>query len=474
MAHQERLKIKNASAEDAWKDIVRIPNKHRRDHNNKHISRGRVCCVTVGKRSKWVIVHGLDTQDAVIRMDLNVRLALKLKNDHDYDFTFRKLGWLQTLWFPWRASDPIFRLPGQLGLIALFFGLLLGGLGIYLGLIPLYNEYQKNKHVQQSTKIEEPNSGYVRTDSVAKTGDNKNLNDKSQADGKLDFVSIWKASSIVLTGGFGILGLLKDFKEKDTNKVTKWGRISLAGIVFSTVFGVAAQIKESFDSAQQTLAVVTKSDKTIRDIQRLLSPLDDEPNFVLWFTVDCASAKYKPHCEGIQKIKKAKRDKGEPFSTEDGLTGWSQGIPAGKDYVFLPKIEFLATQKDADEFCKFERAESDLSFQLFLVENQSKKDPRNTSLMVDGFNDEIRIGISGKPASSFTKSNGKLKSILDLPGAIVLVRELNDDLSRLTLTHIEVKFRNGQSITYYGPFERIAAQGTTAYRFTVPKDEFTR
>ncbi len=47
----------------------------------------------------------------------------------------------------------------------------------------------------------------------------------------MDFVSAWKASSIVLTGAFGILGLLTEFKEKQTGKITRWGYISLGGIV---------------------------------------------------------------------------------------------------------------------------------------------------------------------------------------------------------------------------------------------------
>jgi hypothetical protein len=63
----------------------------------------------------------------------------------------------------------------------------------------------------------------------------------------MDFVAAWKATSIVLTGAFGILGLLKDFKDKNTGRVTVWGRISLAGILLSTSLGVVAQLKESTD-----------------------------------------------------------------------------------------------------------------------------------------------------------------------------------------------------------------------------------
>jgi hypothetical protein len=68
----------------------------------------------------------------------------------------------------------------------------------------------------------------------------------------MDFVSAWKASAIVLTGGFGILGL---FKDKDSHKVTVPGYISLVGIIVSTLFGVAAQLKESSD-AEKAKAVI--------------------------------------------------------------------------------------------------------------------------------------------------------------------------------------------------------------------------
>lgn len=47
----------------------------------------------------------------------------------------------------------------------------------------------------------------------------------------MDFVSVWKALSIVVTGAFGILGLLRDFKDKLTNKITSWGKVSLIGIL---------------------------------------------------------------------------------------------------------------------------------------------------------------------------------------------------------------------------------------------------
>jgi hypothetical protein len=52
--------------------------------------------------------------------------------------------------------------------------------------------------------------------------------------------------SILLTGAFGILGLLKEFKDKETGRITKWGGVSLVGILLSSILGVAAQLQTSW------------------------------------------------------------------------------------------------------------------------------------------------------------------------------------------------------------------------------------
>jgi hypothetical protein len=86
----------------------------------------------------------------------------------------------------------------------------------------------------------------------------------------MDFVTLWKALSIVLTGAFGVLGLLKDYKDRATGKITVAGRVSLAGILLSSSLGFLAQLKESSDrerasaeAARQTLALARNTDRTV-------------------------------------------------------------------------------------------------------------------------------------------------------------------------------------------------------------------
>jgi hypothetical protein len=83
------------------------------------------------------VVHGRETDDPVIQMDLNVRLGLRLKTGKTYDFAIEKLSWIQRLWFPWKASDPIYRIPAQLGLISFLLGSVLGVIGVVLGIMSL-------------------------------------------------------------------------------------------------------------------------------------------------------------------------------------------------------------------------------------------------------------------------------------------------------------------------------------------------
>src|SRR5208283_4769294 len=116
----------------------------------------------------------------------------------------------------------------------------------------------------------------------------------------LDFVAAWKASSIVLTGAFGVLGLVKDFKDKK-GKITKWGRISLAGILLSTGLGVIAQIMETSKAERTERETAAQTLGIVRDIQRGLSPLE-EPTFDIQFSLDCTSPAYGLFCDKIKSL----------------------------------------------------------------------------------------------------------------------------------------------------------------------------
>jgi hypothetical protein len=134
--------------EDTWKDIIRIHKTYRKDNKGRPINRGTVCCIAIAGKSRWVVVHGLESEKSIIQMDLTVRLSLNVEMGQKYDFTIKPIPWLKTLWFPWKASDPIYRVPAQLSLIALILGVLLGVTGIIISLIPIYQDQHKETRSQ--------------------------------------------------------------------------------------------------------------------------------------------------------------------------------------------------------------------------------------------------------------------------------------------------------------------------------------
>lgn len=129
-----RLCVGELDAVDTWKDIVRINKKYRESPSGRPVRRGSICSLRVNDRAKWVVAHGRESSDAVIQMDLTTRLALKVKPGETYEFTLKRMSWVKSFAFPWRASDPIYRVPAQIALI----GLALGVLAIIIGLLPLF------------------------------------------------------------------------------------------------------------------------------------------------------------------------------------------------------------------------------------------------------------------------------------------------------------------------------------------------
>ena len=48
-------------------------------------------------------------------------------------------------------------------------------------------------------------------------------------------ISFLKVIGILLSGIFGIVGQVKDFRDKQTGKVTVWGRRNLVGLILSAL-----------------------------------------------------------------------------------------------------------------------------------------------------------------------------------------------------------------------------------------------
>jgi hypothetical protein len=146
----------------------------------------------------------------------------------------------------------------------------------------------------------------------------------------MELFEVWKALAIVLTGAFGILGLATEFRHKSSKKITKWGYVSLVGIIVSSIGGVWAQFaevmsnqKKAAEDNQRILAIVSatsgtlantrmmmrESNQTTNDIRRVLSPLGASRVMVSW-AIPCTSAAYQTVCQTIAET----RVGGAPFT----------------------------------------------------------------------------------------------------------------------------------------------------------------
>ena len=78
----------------------------------------------------------------------------------------------------------------------------------------------------------------------------------------IGFWDLWKAIAVALTGMFGIMGLLTNYKDKATGRITVWGRINMVGILLSATMGVLSQLIETQNkiiSAQRSAAEANMS-----------------------------------------------------------------------------------------------------------------------------------------------------------------------------------------------------------------------
>jgi hypothetical protein len=95
-------------------------------------------------------------------------------------------------------------------------------------------------------------------------------------------LSITKFAGIILTGVFGVLALVVEYKDKDTKRITTWGMIAALGVVTSCVIGLSSHTLEILRdrrkaeaTAHQTLESVQRSERLLEEISRVAQPIQD-------------------------------------------------------------------------------------------------------------------------------------------------------------------------------------------------------
>lgn len=129
-----KLTVQAAEKEDVYKDIARIPEMHRRSLGGAFVKEGCVCRVSVGRRSAYVLVRGLQsTSEPVICLDERKRNELQVALGAAADFNLEPPSPIGEWLWGWSASDPAYRVCARLALLSL----VLGVIGLALGVIGL-------------------------------------------------------------------------------------------------------------------------------------------------------------------------------------------------------------------------------------------------------------------------------------------------------------------------------------------------
>jgi hypothetical protein len=282
----------------------------------------------------------------------------------------------------------------------------------------------------------------------------------------MDFVSAWKAASIAFTGAFGLMGLLTENKNKKTGKLTTWGKVSLGGIVLSTILGVAAQLKENSDEAQsreasasQTLELMKKTNSAVSDIQRLLSPFDIS-HLSLVFDGSCKEQKFAHFCTQAKNLKESgKWALGNVISTMADPTVWKMWTE--QNAVLPIHLDFFREPPTPETLARdIEDGDSDFSVEV-IATNYAK----DKSLELNWSNGKIQLAIFNYAPYPFHATD-KISSLIDLQGASLVVTELNNLLAVLTPTWINIETKQGRVLNIDTKrLERISVGNQTAYLY---------
>lgn len=253
-----------------------------------------------------------------------------------------------------------------------------------------------------------------------------------------NFLPIWNPLSIALTGAFGILGLLTEFKDKrKPHKIKPWGWVALLGIVLSTLGGVVAQTKEYREEKLKAAAAQ-------RQEERVLAPLGD-PIVGIEFSVACSSdVSFKKLCR--------------PPSTDPSHYGQIQ-----PPLIFGPleaSLEFVMDPQKGQLCLATAACGRDLYLQV---------KGTATALLYEG--GELRVRADNMTVSLRRMPVNGLYSALDIPGTTVMVHVTHsgNQFGPLAMRELTLKLTNGNMFFVYSPFDIAGPKYSVSYGGTFAK-----
>lgn len=236
--------------------------------------------------------------------------------------------------------------------------------------------------------------------------------------------------------------------------------------------GLIAQLSEASKqeaakvaTANETLALAQKSDRTLQDLQRLLSAIE-EPTVILVFQVDCSEPRYEEVCSSVkhptaQASKKTWQKWPLSYKTKDDPN------PTAGRVRFSLSVSVYRDVHSASQHGLNGHNFPDLSLGVKANNYDAKG-----GLELSGSSSSMQLRVIDHTPYLINYSS-KIAGFPDLYGSHVVIdgSGMVDALRGLTPLYLEIHNKKGQLVQDMW-FEKIQLPGRIAYRGYFPKEPF--
>lgn len=268
----------------------------------------------------------------------------------------------------------------------------------------------------------------------------------------MDFPSAWKVISIALTGSFGILGLVTEFKDPATKRLTIWGAISLAGILLSSALGIIAQVSEISaqqlvtaeqqqriaEDTRQNLDISRRTNESVVSLRRLMSPVDP-PTIRVALSSSCKNPRLVNFCKRVHASQRASHFKESRDSSYEQVRTtriWAQSFPFSGERIGF-RAHFFCAKRFADlKYYQLPRMTPDFGF-VANAENHAQDSEFDVAVV----GDLVTITTVGLTAMELYTS-GAVAGVTDLASCRLELQENMPTLMAPTLFVMDIMDEN--------------------------------
>jgi hypothetical protein len=254
------------------------------------------------------------------------------------------------------------------------------------------------------------------------------------------FPEYWALIAIAIAGATGIVGLLWDVRDKETHKITIWGKALFCITILSTVGAVVAQVfttrasdARNKKAQEETIQLLTHTRQSIVELSRILQPLD-QPTIVLSVDLACGATAYQAFCSSAQS------QAAEALANNIKKFDWSTW-PDGRGPDTLMFFNIFKNRKKFEEVAKDLRFAGDVTF---IARVASEAIMPSYTVTLNSLHIGFRITLKNLPPSM---KNTEVMSVPDLQDAVVTIHATSDDFFEIFKpTKIFINTPRGQSM----------------------------